>query len=127
LRIQWLKDLELWSIEPPRFQLDRRLVVRPGQGFARTARRLRHFAQVAEPLEGIHADASKLLDLLAPDARDETEMVVVAPDLVTKLPPGTDLAVHDRLRVNIRIASQRLLEPAFHEPVIGAIVGKPVW
>ena len=66
------QHLVLAPLQAARFQLDRRLVARALERFARAALRLRLVFEIAEPLERVDVQArAQLLDLQPADAGDE--------------------------------------------------------
>src|SRR5688500_762749 len=103
----------LATLEAPRLELDRRLVARALERFARAALRLWYDVAIAEPLERIHVEArAKLLDLQPADAGDEGEMIVAAPARVALDPPVAHVAMLRGLWIRHRVAcGERRFEP----------------
>ena len=84
--------------------------------------------EVAEPLERVDVEpGAQLLDLQATDAGDESEVIVGAAAPIALDPPVAHVAVLGGLGISSGVArGERRLEPLFHEPVVGRVIGEPI-
>src|SRR6185436_7934672 len=104
LRVQ-RQHLVLALLRAPRLELDGRLIANALERFARAARRLLDFSQVAELLERVDVEArAQLLDLQPADSCDEAQVIVGTAARIALNPPVADVAMLRGLGVGDGVA-----------------------